>query len=123
MQVEGARKLRASLKAAGVSIQDLKDVNAAVADTVHRAAEPHAPRRSGRLAQSERPAGTQAAAIVRAGRASVPYAGPVHWGWPDRNIPANPWIWEAANSTEAQWSAQYMQAIETIISHVQGATP
>ena len=123
-QVDGARKLRASLKAAGVSIADLKAVNAAVAQTVHRAAHPNAPvGETHRLADSERASGTQAAAVVRAGRASVPYAGPIHWGWPARNIVAQPWIQQAAERTETTWLDQYLGAMEAVISHVEGATP
>lgn len=121
LQVEGARELRRALKAAGVGIQDLKDANRQVADVVLAAADP--PHRTGRLAGSERAAGTQAAAIVRAGGARTPYAGPIHWGWPARNIVANPWITRAAESTEARWMAEYQQHIDTIIRAVERTTP
>jgi hypothetical protein len=109
------------LKAAGIAVQDLKDANRQVADIVLEAARP--PVRTGRLAGSGRAAGTQAAAIVRAGGARVPYAGPIHWGWGARNIRANPWVQEAAESTEARWAAEYQQHIDAIIRAVEGATP
>lgn len=121
LRVDGARELRASLKRAGISVQDLKDAHKEVAELVKREAQgPTAPRRSGVLAGSIRAAGTQSAAIVRAGSARVPYAGPIHFGWPARNIKAQPWISEAAESTEPQWAREYMDALETIINAVEG---
>jgi hypothetical protein len=60
-----------------------------VAQLVVRAAPPA---RRTAPARSPPPAGRagQTAAVVRAGRASVPYAGPIHWGWPSRHITAQP---------------------------------
>jgi hypothetical protein len=113
LRVDGARQLRASLKAAGVKLDDLKAAHLAVAQLVHRVAQPHAP--------AERPAGTQSSAIVRAGSAAVPYAGPIHWGWPKRHITAHPWIADAAASTEAAWLGQYMHALERVIDTIKGA--
>lgn len=121
LQVRGGRQLRASLKAAGLSVQDLKDAHKAVAELVLRQAEPHTPMgETGKLKRSQRAAGTQTAAIVRAGTAAVPYAGPIHWGWAARHITAQPWIAEAAQSTEAAWLGQYMHALETIVHTIEG---
>jgi hypothetical protein len=121
MRVEGARTLRKTLKAAGLSVDDLKAAHRAVAELVARAAHPAAPRRTGRLDQSVRTSGTQAAAIVRAGRAAVPYANPVHWGWPSHHIKANPWIQEAADRTEPAWSGLYLSALDAIVQTIEGA--
>ena len=122
LQVVGGRELRASLKRAGVDVQDLKDAHRAVAELVDSRAAPNAPRRTGRLASSQRPAGTQGAAIVRAGGARVPYGPPIHWGWPDRNIRAQPWILDAAEATEDAWTGTYLQAIEAIVNSIEGTT-
>jgi hypothetical protein len=122
LSVVGGRQLRATMKAAGVSLDDLKDAHAAVAGLVHSVAQPQAPvGATGRLASSERPAGTKTAAIVRAGSARVPYAGPIHWGWPNRGIRAQPWIYEAAGRSETAWLGRYLEAIDHVISTIQGA--
>jgi hypothetical protein len=63
----------------------------------------------------------EAAAIVRAGRAAVPYANPVHWGWPSHHIKANPWIQEAADRTEPAWSGLYLSALDAIVQTIEGA--
>lgn len=120
LQVEGGRQLRRSLKQAGLDVQDLKDAHREAAELVKREADPNGPRRSGRLVASTRAAGTQAAAIVRVGTARVPYAGPIHWGWPARHIAANPWVATAAETTEPAWSQTYLDALETIIHAIEG---
>lgn len=122
LQVDGARQLRSSLKRAGVSVQDLKAAHKAVADMVATDASPRTPRRTGRLAGTLRAAGTQSAAIVRAGRSTVPYAGVIHWGWPAHGIDAQPWIAEAAERKFEPAQAQYLQALEAIIATVEGTT-
>jgi hypothetical protein len=121
LQVVGARTLRASLKQAGLDVQDLKDAHKAVAELVRRESQPRAPRRTGRLAASERASGTQSAAIVRAGSARLPYGPPIHWGWEAHHIAAQPWIYETAQATEPTWAGTYLHALETIINHIEGA--
>lgn len=122
LQVDGARQLRTALKRAGVDVQDLKDAHRQVAELVAQRSAPRAPRRTGRLAATVRPAGTQSAAIVRAGRASVPYAGPIHWGHPSRGITAQPWLAEAAERTQDTWETTYLQALEAIVRTVERTT-
>lgn len=119
VQVEGARELRTSLKRCGDDLSDLKDTHAQVAQTVAHAAHP--PVVTGRLAQSIRPSGTKTAAQVRAGGARLPYAGPVHWGWPARNIVAQPFLADAAHATEPVWLAGYQAAVDKELAKVKGA--
>lgn len=116
--VEGINALvRRLAKIDAELIVGLKGVHLQMAQTVIGAAGPGAPRRSGRLAGSLR--GGQAArqSIVRAGGASVPYAGPIHWGWPARGIRANPWIAAAAQASEPVWLAQYEQALRALVEN------
>ena len=118
--VEGARQLRRTMKAAGISLQDLKDAHREAAELVKREAEPNAPRRNGTLAASMRAAGTQSAAIVRVGGARVPYAGPIHWGWEARHIAAQPWVAEAAEDTQPSWEQTYLDAVQVVIATIEG---
>jgi hypothetical protein len=122
LRVDGARQLRAALKRAGVDVQDLKAAHLAVAKLVKASADPRAPRRTGRLAGTTKAYGTQAGARVQAGRKAVPYAGPIHWGWPRRNIRPQPWLWDAAQRTEPAWSREYLAALETIIDTIERST-
>lgn len=120
VEVEGLKTLRRTLKRAGVSLQDLKDAHAEVAQVVVRAAASRAPVRTGKLVGTDRGSGTATAAVVRAGRASVPYAGPIHWGWPKRGIKAQPWLYDAAVASKEQWTGKYLSALEKIIDQVEG---
>lgn len=118
VSVDGLRQLRRDLKAAGVSLADLKDAHAQVAQLVLTRATP--PHRTGRLAGSQRGSGTQSSAIVRAGSAGLPYAGPVHWGWPSRHITAQPWLYDAAVGSQDEWTGVYLAALEHIIDSIEG---
>ncbi|MET0995457.1 MAG: HK97 gp10 family phage protein [Mycobacterium sp.] len=121
VEVQGLRTLRRTLKAAGLSLQDLKDAHADVARVVVVAAAPRAPRRTGKLVSTDRGSGTQSAAVVRAGGARVPYAGPIHWGWPARHIKAQPWLYDAAVASQQRWEGVYLTALEHIIDKIEGA--
>lgn len=122
LRVVGGRELRRELKAAGVSLQDLKAAHRAAAEIVARRGQADAPRVSGRLAGNVRAGATQRAAVVRAGGTRVPYAAVVHWGWPRRHIAANPWLSDAAVATESQWVDEYSQEVQKITDTVRGAS-
>lgn len=85
-RVEGLNAVVRDLKALGVEVEDLKDAFAAIADRGREAAAAAAPRRTGRLAADIRGNRAKSKAVVTAGRASVPYAGPINYGWPKRRI-------------------------------------
>jgi hypothetical protein len=120
VQVEGARELRKALKKAGEDLGDLKALNAAIGNVVVAAARGKAPTRTGALAGSLRSANIVGGVTVRAGSAGVPYAGPIHWGWPSRNIKAQPFVVEAAQTTEAEWVAMYEAEVDRILEKVEG---
>jgi hypothetical protein len=120
-QVTGAKELRRSLKQAGEDLGDLKDVNRRVGDLVIAAARPMVPVRSGQLAGSLRPAAAAAKVTVRAGSARLPYAGPVHWGWPAHHIRPNPFLSDAATRTEDTWVGYYFDELQAVVNKVDGA--
>ncbi|MFT4189844.1 MAG: hypothetical protein QM621_14865 [Aeromicrobium sp.] len=86
VQVEGLASLVRRLQALGLAVDDLKDAFSTIAGEAAEAVSRHAPRKSGRLAADVRGNRAKAKAVVRAGRAAVPYAGPVNYGWPARHI-------------------------------------
>lgn len=120
VRVEGARRLRSTLRAAGASLTDLKDANRRAAGIAAGASRPLAPVRSGRLAASVRSSGTVSAGIIRAGRKSVPYAAPIHWGWPSRGIKATPFLTLGAQTSEPVWLPLYEAEMHTAIARVKG---
>ena len=119
-EIEGAKELRRSLKAAGDDLSDLKAAHAEAARTVATAAQAGAPMRTGRLSASIRGSGAKAGATVRAGGARIPYAGVQEFGWPRHNIPGQPYLVPAARETEPEWRAAYEAAVEAILAKVKG---
>lgn len=109
------------MKQANVDMALLKGLNKDAAGVVKGAALPLTPRRSGKLANSLRTGATQRAGIVRAGKKTVPYANPIHWGWKSRNIKAQPWIANAAKASESQWLDVYLEGINDILDKIEGA--
>jgi hypothetical protein len=128
VEVGGLRTLRRTLKAAGQSLDhDFKSVHKEVADIVAAAARrtsPVGPAAGGHIRDDIRAAGQSAAAVVRAGRAALPYAGPLHWGWPAgaaHHQKAQPWILDAAAATQSHWLPVYARGLEKIIDDIKGA--
>lgn len=91
----------------------MKGVNAEAASVVERAVV--VPRVSGRLAGSVRSSGQARTGVVRAGKASVPYAGPIHFGWPKRNIRANPFLSSALERQESAVVEVYERGVGDLI--------
>ena len=120
VQVDGLAQLKRTMKAAGADLQDLRDVHGAAARYVAMRAAAMAPKRSGRLAGTVRGSCAQTSATVRAGYASVPYAQPIHWGWPRHGIAANPFLSAAATSTESTWIKWYEAKIVQIVDKIEG---
>jgi hypothetical protein len=120
IEVEGARELRRSLTKAGADLEDLKTAHREVGAYVGARAVANAPKVSGRLAASMRPASAKTSATVRFGSASIPYAGVIHWGWAGHNITANPFASTAAEETEPTWLDMYFRAVEQLVAKVKG---
>lgn len=121
IRIEGLDELARSMKRAGHDIDELKDAHWRASQIVANAAASLAPRRSGHLAGSIRPTRQVKRARVQAGRASVPYAAPIHWGWPARNIDASMFVTRAAQQTEAEWTKAYMEDVQKALDKVKGA--
>ena len=85
-QVTGLNQVVRALLAVGVEVDDLKDAFSTIAAEGARIAAGHAPVRTGRLAGDIRGNRAKSKAVVTAGRVSVPYAGPINYGWAARGI-------------------------------------
>lgn len=120
--VVGGKNLRRTLKQAARDIKQLRSVNQAAAEIVAAAAKAAAPKgKTGRLAASVKAGrATNRSGRVEYGR-GLPYAGPIHWGWPARGIEAQPFVSEAAQATESQWMQLYQKHVDDVLDKVKGA--
>lgn len=86
VHAEGLAELQRDLKKAGASLDDMKDANRKIAQTVVSPAKREVPVKSGRLRSSIKGEGTTRQAVIAAGDSGAPYAGPIHFGWPTRGL-------------------------------------
>lgn len=114
VEIDGVRDVVKAIRKIEDGANDLRQVHGQAARTVEKAASP--PVLTGRLAASIRSTGQVGAGVARAGRASVPYAGPIHWGWPARNIKANPFLLTAAEKRTPQIVDIYEKGISALIA-------
>lgn len=112
IKVEGAAELAKRLRRAGdKELQaELKEAWREAADEVLSAVR--GPNKSGALMGSVRSTATLRSGRVAAGKKSVPYAGPIHWGWPARGIAANTFLLDALDMRETR-------AIDVVTEHVE----
>jgi len=117
IEVKGLRNLTRTLVRAGVEVSDMKAANARVGMIVVRTGAAKAPRDSGRLAGSIKPAQRRAGVVVRS---SLIYAGVQHWGWPRRNIRATLFLTSAIESERGHIETEYFEELDKIIGKVKG---
>ena len=122
VRVEGLGAFIRAMKQAEADLDEFKFATQRAGEIVVAAAQGLAPRRTGRLAASGRASKAARKATVRFGSARVPYAGPIHWGWPRRGIAAQPFAVDAARATEPTWLAAYARDLEAIATSVEGST-
>jgi hypothetical protein len=132
--VVGVKELRAAMEAAAVSPDMLKNANQKVSEFVAGVARFNAPvGETGNLQASVRGSRQVGRAVVRAGSATVPYAGNRHYGWPGRPNPLRGWrggpikgdffIINSAQQTEAMWLQDYVADINAILDKIAASTP
>ena len=116
VEVEGARQLRKALTELGDdAVDDLKAVNMEGVDVVLAEALTRVPVRSGRLYETVRGSATKTRGTIRAGFKKVPYAGPVHFGWPARNIEPNLFLYDAIDERRDEVIAVYKDNIDKLM--------
>lgn len=116
--VDGADRLAITMRAAAADLADMSTSNRAVGEVVRARAASAAPKVSGRLAGSVR--AYPARGEVEIASALV-YAPPINYGWPARNIVAQPFMVNAVNDSRAAVVARYASDVGSTIKHIRGA--
>lgn len=121
MEVKGAGNLQRTLGRAVEGLTDFSKPNREAADIAARASAALAPVRTGKLKRTIRASGSRTAAVIRAGNATVPYAPPIHWGWPGRNIIPQPFLSDGAQDSEGRWIPVYEDYVDEYLHTIEGA--
>lgn len=117
VRVEGLLEVQRQLAKLGKDAKnDMKPAHQKAAEIVVLGAKKYVPVRTGALSESLRAYARQRAGVVRVGSLSVPYAGPIHFGWPMRRIKPNPFIYEAADERRREIAALYAERMEELIA-------
>ena len=115
-EILGLREVQRDLNKLGDDTKnEMKDTHKAAAEVVVMGAVRLVPYRTGALAASIRALATKSSGRVRAGSASVPYAGPIHFGWPARAIKPNPFIYDALDDRRDDIRELYDERIDELI--------
>ena len=123
-EIVGDRQFQRQLKRLDTLVDDLKEFHTDLGELVMREALTRVPVRSGDLRDTVRSSGTKTRATVRAGYKAVPYAGPLHFGWPTRPAPAlgwrggpirpNPFLYDALDDRRDEVIKAYDDKIEEL---------
>lgn len=114
-EVDGLNQVVRGLLAMGLEVDDLKDAFAKIADEGAEKAAGYAPKLTGTLAGDIRGNRAKSKAVVTAGRASVPYAGVINYGWPAHNISPAGFLQKADEAMQPVALRRLEDAIDTAI--------
>ena len=96
IEVEGAPQLRRAFKKLGGRSNDLSAIHDDIADIVADGAEQLVPRMdTGTLRHDPRHARARRGPGAGRREGIEPYAGPIHFGWRERNIEPQPFLYDA----------------------------
>jgi hypothetical protein len=115
VQVNGAAALYRQLKELGVSPEAIKAANKETGSKILSESLNEVPVRSGLLRSTIRMAELQNKVVIRAGRKSVPYANPIHWGWFKRGIKPNPFFSRVLGWNREEILANYKKQMDKLI--------
>jgi hypothetical protein len=133
IRVDGVRATADWLGLMGTPDKALKAANNQSAKIVADYAKAHVKfkgKSTGRLVRTIKPFSTVNQAIVRAGSAGVPYAGPIHWGWYYdkhwfiyKNIAPNPFLAVALGYNRDEILATYKAQVEKLAAEYSPPKP
>lgn len=116
LEIEGLKEVLYDLRALGDATKnDMKETHRRAGEIVIEGAKRYVPVRTGNLLNSLRSNPTQRMGRVRIGSASVPYAGPIHFGWPARAIKPQPFIYDVLDERRGEVANLYAKRIDELI--------
>lgn len=119
VKVEGATATVAAFKALGLKVRDLSDAFGRIGERIKGDAVPNTPvGATGLLRSSVRAGKAKTRATVSAGRAKVPYAGVINYGWPKRGISPVHFLNDALDKNRERAGQELHTEMERLIHRV-----
>lgn len=124
VEVEGGPELRRAFGRLDDRLDDLSALHQDIAELVEDRAEELVPVVSGRLRDTIRTSrGKRSAAVIAGGKAAVPYAGPIHFGWRARNIEPQPFLYDALDDRRDEVLERYRDGVGALVRRFDAEAP
>lgn len=115
INIQGVKEVKDSLDKLGKDLKENLELNKELSSTLSQKASAMAPRLTGNLASSVVGNPTSDKAQISAGSNAVPYAGVQEYGWPQRNIQAQPYLRPAVFNNIGYIVERYNDSIQKTI--------
>lgn len=115
ISVEGEAQVKAALDKVERDLTDRLSLNKELSEDLSKKASAMAPRLTGELASSVKGNPSNEKAQILAGSNAVPYAGVQEYGWPAKNIQAQPYLRPAVFNNMGYIVEKYNNYIESIV--------
>ena len=115
ISIQGVKEVTDSLDKLARDLGSNIELNKELSTTLSQKASAMAPKLTGALASSVVGNPSAEKAQILAGSAAVPYAGVIEYGWPKKNIQAQPYLTTTVNNNLGYIVAKYENSITGII--------
>ena len=115
ISIQGVKEVTDSLDKLARDLGSNIELNKELSTTLSQKASAMAPKLTGALASSIVGNPSAEKAQILAGSAAVPYAGVIEYGWPKKNIQAQPYLTTTVNNNLGYIVAKYQNSITGII--------
>jgi len=112
ISIEGVKQAEAALDKLSKSLESNLSLNKELSSTLSKKASAMAPKLTGALASSVQGNASPEKAQILAGSNAVPYAGVQEYGWPQKNIKAQPYLRPAVFNNMGYIIEQYNDSIK-----------
>lgn len=113
--VKGIDELKRVINKFTNEIENDSGFNQELSSNLAQKASAVAPKQTGALASSIKGQGSNKKAQILAGGSGVPYAGVIEYGWPEKNIQAQPYLTTTVKNNMDYIVEQYEDNIKTSI--------
>ena len=115
ISIQGVKEVTDSLNKLSRDLKSNTALNKELSTTLSQKASAMAPKATGALASSVVGNPSAEKAQIIAGSAAVPYAGVIEYGWPKRNITAQPYLTPAVHNNMGYIIEKYNESIKEAI--------
>jgi hypothetical protein len=113
--ISGVEQVKDTLDKLGKDLESNTELNKELSSSLSQKASAMAPRLTGALASSVKGNPSAEKAQILAGSAAVPYAGVQEYGWPEKNINAQPYLRPAVHNNMGYIIEKYNESIQKAI--------